>query len=87
MDQFRFVRGEVWALPKPNQDYDFSQTYTYSDLDTSRWEFDLGGRYWFKERYWVRAGYRYVDYTDDAPYLYDTSGSIDYWNIGLGMAF
>lgn len=87
MSQFRFTTAEQWAAPKPNQNYDMSRVHTYSDLDTTRFESDLWAKFTFFKSAFLYADWRYVDYTDDAPFLYDTSGSIDYWNVGLGMTF
>ena len=84
LDPFRMPEAEAWSAAKPNQNHDFSQTHTYSDLDTTRVDTDLYMRYFFKPGKWVQAGYRYVDYQDDAPFLYDTSGSVDYYTISLG---
>ena len=87
LDPFRMVNGEQWAAPKPNQNYDFSQTHTYSDLDTERVDLHLYGRVFFKSNLWLYGGYEYLDYSDDAPYLYDTTGSVDRYTVRLGTQF
>ena len=87
LDPFRFENGEAWSASKPNQYYDFSQTNTYSDLDTTFWQAKLYGRYYVKKSLYVTAGYQYLDLQDDAPYLYDTSGSVDIYNFGVGWSF
>jgi len=35
----------------------------------------------------VTGGYRYLDFDDSSPYLYDTSGSVDFYNAGIGWSF
>ena len=87
MDPFRFLEGELFAAEKPFQSYDFSQTYSHSDLDTTFLEAALEGSYRFNDRMYLSLGYRYLDYQDDAPYLYDTSGSVQFYRLGLGWYF
>ena len=36
---------------------------------------------------YLTAGYQYLDYQDNAPYLYDTTGSVDIYNLGVGWSF
>lgn len=81
------LEGEAFAANKPNQSYDFSQTHNYSDLDTERWNLHLYGRIFLRERFWLYGGYEYLDYADSAPYLYDTSGSVDRYSARLGWSF
>ena len=72
---------------KPNQSYDFSHSHTYSDLDVTRLELAISFRYAVSEMMSVRGGYRYIDLEDDAPYLYDTTGSVDFYSLGLAWSF
>jgi hypothetical protein len=67
--------------------YDFSQTHTYSDLDTTRIDANVDARYKFSDDLWMTLLYRYADFEDDAPYLYDTSGSLDLYAVALGWKF
>ncbi len=87
LDPFRMVAGEQWSAAKPNQYFDFTQTNTYSDLDTERLYGTIFGQYSFKENFWLWAGYTYQDYSDNAPYLGDHTGSADTWAARLGRAF
>jgi len=87
LDPFRMPKGEAFAANKPNQSFDFSQTNTYSDLDTERWNFHIYGRLFFKENFWLYGGYEYLDYADNAPYLYDTSGTVDRYTAPLRVVF
>jgi hypothetical protein len=36
---------------------------------------------------YLTAGYQYLDHQDNAPYLYDTTGSVDIYNLGVGWSF
>lgn len=47
----------------------------------------MKGKYRVNERAYVTGGYRYLDYEDDAPYLYDTSGSVSFYSLGIGWLF
>jgi len=87
MSQFRFETAEAWAAAKPNQNYDMHLVNTYSDLDTTRLESDLWAKFTFFKSAFLYADWRYVDYTDDAPYLYDTSGEISWYTLSLGWSF
>jgi len=84
---FRMMRGEEFAATKPNQSYDFTQTYLNSDLDSTRIESKLEGRYLFKPDRWLSAAYRYIDFEDNAPYLFDGTGSVDYYSLAFGFSF
>jgi hypothetical protein len=87
LDPFRMVRGEEWSAPKPNQWFNFTQTHTYSDLDVERVYGQIYGQFYFNETLWLWAGYTYQDYADNAPYLYDTTGSADTYAARLGWSF
>ena len=84
---FRFLDGEAFAAARPNQSYDFSATHTHSDLDTTFVEIGLKAKYRVGERTFLTGGYRYLDFDDASPYLYDTSGSADFYSIGVGWTF
>lgn len=87
LDPFRLPEGEAFAASRPNQSYDFSRTHTFSDLDTTIHEIALTSKYRVNERTFLTGGYRYLDYEDDAPYLYNTSGSVSFYNLGVGWLF
>ena len=84
---FRFPDGEAFAAARPNQSFDFSQTFTYSDLDTTFLEAGVQARYELRQELYLTAGYRYLDFDDNAPYLGDDSGSVEFVNFGVGWAF
>ena len=71
----------------PTMSFDFSQTHTNSDLDSTRIDADLWAKFWFKENIWLRLRYHYVDFQDDAPYLYDTSGKYQFASAAVGWVF
>ncbi len=71
----------------PPMVFDFSTTHTNSDLDVTRTEAELNARYRFSDRLWARLGYLWIDFEDDAPYLYDTSGRVDVVTAALGWVF
>lgn len=84
---FRFPEGEAFAAGRPHQSFDFSQTHTNSDLDTRFVEAGLSLRYDVREELYLTAGYRHLDFDDNAPYLGDDSGTAEFVNFGVGWAF
>ena len=50
-------------------------------------EFGVRFRYEASELLAVWGGYRYLDYEDDTPYLYDTSGEVSFYSLGLAWTF
>lgn len=87
LDPFRMLRGEQWSASKPNQWFNFTETHNYSDLDTERWVGKIFGQYYFNPEFWLWFGYTYQDFSDNAPYLYDTTGSADTFGARLGWSF
>ena len=71
------------SLLNPNQSYDFTNSASNSDLDLSRIEASLEGRYRLRERLWLTGRYRWIDLEDDAPYLSDATGTVSFASIGL----
>jgi hypothetical protein len=67
--------------------YDFTATPTFSDLDSTNVDLLADATYRVNDRVFVRGAYRYLDYTDDVPYLYDTSGKNNLVYLSLGWAF
>ena len=86
LDPFDLSAPEYVAT-HPTMSYDFSQTHTNSDLDSTRADVDLWAKFWFNEGLWLRFRYHYIDYQDDAPYLYDTSGEYQFIAAALGWVF
>ena len=86
LDPFDLPADDYVAITPP-MSYDFSLSHTFSDLDISRLDADLLFKYKFNDGFWLRADYRIVDYKDDAPYLYDTSGTVQWFTAALGLKF
>ena len=79
--------ADDYVATHPTMSFDFSQTNTNSDLDSTRIDADLWAKFWFKNNIWLRLRYHYVDYQDDAPYLYDTSGKYQFATAAVGWVF
>ena len=86
-EPFELMVPPGYLVGKPNQSYDFSRTATYSDLDVSRFEVGVGLRFDAREDLGWRAGYRWIDFDDDAPYLSDTSGAVDFYSLAVVWSF
>ncbi len=67
--------------------FDFSETHTYSDLDTTRIDGEVSAKYQINDEFRLYGAWRYADFSDDAPYLYDTSGSFTMYTFALGWTF
>lgn len=81
------LNGGDFAAHHDLQPYDYSLTHTFSDLDLSRFDGTAELRYQLTKAFSLRGLYRYVDYQDDAPYLYDTTGKVQVVSGGFGLAF
>jgi hypothetical protein len=79
--------ADDYVATHPPTIFDFSNTHTYSDLDVTRTDAEAWAKFWFKPNFWLRLRYHYIDYEDDAPYMYDTSGSYTYAAAALGYVF
>lgn len=58
-----------------------------TDLDIEEIEYYLGCKFDFNERLTLNLNASYTDYSDDEPYLYDTSGDLFLVNAGLTFRF
>ena len=81
------LNGGDFAAHHDLQPYDYSKTHTFSDLDVSRFDGSAEVRYQVSKTFSLRGLYRYVDYQDDAPYLYDTTGKVQIVSGGFGLTF
>jgi len=79
--------ADDYVATHPPTIFDFSRTNTYSDLDSTRIDSELWAKVWLKANLWLRFRYHYVDYSDDAPYMYDTSGTYQYAAAAVGFIF
>jgi len=86
IDSFELL-AEDYVEAHPVMAYDFSESNTYSDLDMTRIDFDIDGRYLLTDDVWMSLRYRYAKFEDDAPYLYDTTGSFSMITAALGWIF
>ncbi len=86
LQAFDLPADDYVAITPPTQ-YDFSRSHTYSDLDINRIDGDILFKYSFTDDVWLRADYRIIDYSDDAPYMADTSGTVQWATIALGWRF
>ena len=87
LDMFRFPAGEAFAAARPHQSFDFSLANTNSDLDTRFVEAGIEARYDVRQDLYLTAGYRHLDFDDNAPYLGDDSGTLELVSLGVGWAF
>jgi hypothetical protein len=81
------LRADDYVATHPSMTFDFSQSHTYSNIDVSRLDGDLNLKYSVSDMLWLRFWYRYVDFTDDDPYLYDTTGSVQWATVSAGWRF
>ncbi len=86
MDPYE-LRADDYVATHPSMSFDFSQSYSYSNMDVSRLDGNVHLKYNISEAFWLRFWYRYVDYTDDDPYLYDTSGTVQWATVSAGWNF
>ena len=87
LEDFDFDVPADFLARNPNMSFDFSRTALNSDHDVSRLELGVHGRFEVKEPIGIVAGYRYLDFDDEAPYLYDTSGKVSFYSLGLAWTF
>ena len=79
--------ADDYVATHPTMSFDFTNSYSYSNLDVSRLEGDLNLKYTFADGLWLRFWYRLIDYQDDQPYLYDTSGTVQWATFTAGWKF
>lgn len=79
---FDFDAPEIFLSAFPNSSYDFTGTHLNSDLAVTSWDVGLEATYEVAERFALVGTYRFLDYQDDAPYRYDTSGELSFYGLG-----
>ena len=87
LDPFELDAPADFLAANPNMSFDFSQSHLNSDLDVTRLELGVRLEVTLGERLALYGAYRYLEFDDDAPYLADTSGSVDLVSAGLGWVF
>ena len=86
LDPFDLPADDYVAIT-PSMSFDFSKSHTYSTIDVNRFNVDATVKVKFTDKMWMRLWYKYIDFTDDDPYLYDTSGSVQLATISAGLSF
>jgi hypothetical protein len=86
MDPFDLPADDYVAITPP-MSYDFSKTHTYSNIDVERFNFDTMFKYTFENDVWLRLWYKLVDFDDKDPYLYDTTGRVQWATVSAGYSF
>ena len=81
------LSADDYVATHPPMAYDFSTSHLNSDIDSTRVDADLWAKFFFGTNWWLRLRYHYVDFQDDAPYLYDTSGKYQYATAAVGYIF
>ena len=87
LDQLDLVAPADFLARNPRTSYDFTLTHTNSDLDTSRIDARADLTWFVTNALSIRGTYHYIDFTDDAPYIEDLSGSVHYFGGGVGYSF
>lgn len=86
LDPFGLPADDYVAIT-PSMSYDFSKTDTYSNIDVDRLNLDAMLKYEFPGDIWLRLWYKIVDFGDNDPYLYDTTGTVQWATITAGWNF
>jgi hypothetical protein len=86
LDPFDLPADDYVAITPP-MSYDFSNSHTYSTIDIERINFDATLKYSVTDSLWFRLWYKLVDFDDKDPYLYDTTGQVQWATITAGMSF
>ena len=79
--------AEAYVAITPVMSYDFTKTNTYSNIDVDRFNFDAMLKYKFSEDLWLRFWYQIADFSDNDPYLYNTSGVVQWGTVTAGWTF
>jgi hypothetical protein len=79
--------ADDYVATHPSMSFDFSRTNTYSNIDVSRFNVDAMLKYKVNEDLWLRFWYKVVDFSDRDPYLYDTSGAVQWATVTAGWNF
>ena len=86
LDPFELPADDYVAIT-PVMSYDFSKTHTYSNIDVDRFNFDAMLKYTVTEDLWLRFWYQIADFSDNDPYLYDTTGAVQWATVTAGWSF
>jgi hypothetical protein len=86
LDPFELPADDYVAIT-PTTSYDFSLTNTYSNIDVDRLNADAMLKYKVTDDLWLRLWYQIADFSDNDPYLYDTTGTVQWATITAGWSF
>ncbi len=86
LDPFDLPADDYVAITPP-MSYDFSKSNTYSNIDIDRFNFDAMLKYKFDNDIWLRFWYQIADFNDNDPYLYDTTGMVQWATVTAGWSF
>jgi len=86
LDPFELSADDYVAVTPP-MSYDFSKSNTYSNIDIDRFNFDAMLKYKFDNDIWLRFWYQIADFNDNDPYLYDTTGMVQWATVTAGWSF
>jgi hypothetical protein len=86
LDPFELPADDYVAVT-PVMSYDFSKSNTYSNIDIDRFNFDAMLKYKFDNDVWLRFWYQIADFNDNDPYLYDTTGMVQWATVTAGWSF
>ena len=86
LDPFELSADDYVAIT-PTMSYDFSKTNTYSNIDVDRFNFDAMLKYKINDDLWLRLWYQLADFSDNDPYLYNTTGAVQWATVTAGWSF
>lgn len=86
LDPFELPADDYVAITPP-MSYDFTKSNTYSNIDVNRFNFDAMLKYKFDNDIWLRFWYQLADFDDNDPYLYDTTGMVQWATVTAGWSF
>jgi hypothetical protein len=86
LDPFDLPADDYVAITPP-MSYDFSNSHNNSTIDVERFNLDAMFKYKFTDDIWMRLWYKLVDFDDKDPYLYDTTGAVQWATVTAGWSF
>ncbi len=81
------LHANDYVARTPTMTYDFALSNTYSSLDMTRVDAEIDAKWKLNDSFWMYATWRYADFQDDDPYMYDTTGSVDFYTFAIGWSF
>lgn len=87
LSPFDFDVPQTFLDTFPNSTYDFTGSHLSSDLAVTSWDVSLQAEVDLTSRFALLGSVRHLDYDDDAPYRYDTSGEVTFYGLSGRIAF